>query len=34
MYLRLGDREWMTVDFIEMYTIKGQLVQYLRLGDR
>ena len=30
----MGRREWMPVEFIEMYTIKGQLVLYLGLGDR
>ena len=31
--LGLGDREWVPVEFIEMYTIKGQRVVYLGLGD-
>ena len=34
LYLGLGDREWMPVEFIEMHTIKGQEVLYLALGDK
>ena len=33
LYLGPRDREWMPVEFIEMYTIKEQLVLYLGLGD-
>ena len=33
LYLDLREREWISLEFIEMYTIKGQLVLHLGLGD-